>query len=275
MTDSASTTTTGDRVSAMLATAARARAGGQSDTARAELQSAIEIARSSPYDVSYEVWTRLLVDLVDVLVASNEIERARATMAQDAPFIGKINEIMQATGSPDQKRQAAGGWIKVRDRQTQLGLIGQRAPEIGPVTWALGEPTTLQEQLGRVVVLEFWATWCTPCVQAFSELDALHRELEPQGLSTIALTRLYSSAVQGPAEQAAELNTVKNFVAGRDLGFQVGTLSTDETHRQYGASGLPTVILIDRAGRVRSAHFGSQDFDFQRMLRACLSVLEA
>jgi thiol-disulfide isomerase/thioredoxin len=250
--------------------AGQARQKHQSDQAIDELEAALGLARSSPYDVPYDTWTRLVVESVDALIARNSLERARVIMDRDAAFIKQINDIMQATGTPDQKRQAAGGWIKVRDRQRQLGLIGLPAPEIGEVTWALGGPTTLDQQNGNVVLLEFWATWCAPCVQAFAELNALQRELGNRGLSTIALTRLYASAAQGPAEQQSELNTIKNFVSGRDLTFPVGTIMSGETHERYGATGLPTVILINRAGLVRSAHFGTQDPQFRNLVEECL-----
>jgi thiol-disulfide isomerase/thioredoxin len=261
-----------ERVEALLMSAGRARQESRSEQALEQLESALELARSSPYDVPYEAWTRLVVESVDVLVARMELDKARSIMDKDAAFIKRVNDIMQATGTPDQKRQAAGGWIKVRDRQTQLGLIGLPAPEIGQVTWALGGPTTLAQQRGNVVVLEFWATWCTPCVQAFAELNALHREHGDEGLTIIALTRLYSSAAQGPAEQQSELNTIKNFVSGRDLTFPVGTLMRGETHERYGATGLPAVILVDRAGLVRSAHFGTQDQELRRLVRECLGA---
>jgi thiol-disulfide isomerase/thioredoxin len=260
----------GERVEALLQSAGRARQDRDSSSALEQLQTALELARSSPYDVSYDIWTRLVVESVDVLIARNDLDTAREIMDRDAAFIKQVNDIMQATGAPDQKRLAAGGWIKVRDRQTQLGLIGSPAPEIGQAVWALGGPTTLGEQRGKVVLLEFWATWCSPCVQALTELNALQRDLGDQGISALALTRLYSSAAQGPAEQQSELNTIRNFVSGRDLMFAVGTLMSGETHERYGATGLPTVIVIDRAGLVRSAHFGTRDVEFSELLQECL-----
>ena len=262
-----------ERVEVLLKSAGRSRQNDQADEAIDTLETALGLARSSPYDVSYETWTRLVVESVDALIARKSTEQARFIMSRDGAFIKQINDIMQATGTPDQKRLAAGGWIKVRDRQTQLELIGLPAPEIGKVSWALGGPTTLAEQHGNVVLLVFWATWCTPCIKAFADLNALHAELRNHGLSTIALTRLYSSAAQGPAEQQSELSTIKNFVSGRDLTFAVGTLLSGETHERYGAAGLPTVILIDRARRVRSAHFGTKAQELRRLLDECLEQM--
>lgn len=104
------------------------------------------------------------------------------------------------------------------------------------------EPQTLNSLVsarGRGVVLNFWATWCIPCVREMPALDALVAKLKDRGVDVIAVS-----------EDRGALNKVPAFfkdknIENLDLYFdQRGQLS-----RKLGIDGLPTTLLIDATGR--------------------------
>ena len=106
----------------------------------------------------------------------------------------------------------------------------------------LGGQVTLEEQRGKVVMLDFWATWCAPCVAEMPSLVRLAHEYEPKGLEFIAANR------DDRAEQKAAVGV---FVAREvpDLGRHVA-FADDVTSARYRVEALPTLYLIDRAGNV-------------------------
>lgn len=99
-----------------------------------------------------------------------------------------------------------------------------------------GESVSLADLAGRVVLLNFWATWCLECRPEMPEIERLHRELGPQGLTVLAInTREDSPAVRAYAK---ELGLTFPLVLDRngDIG------------RLYGVVGIPTTFLIGRDG---------------------------
>jgi thiol-disulfide isomerase/thioredoxin len=180
---------------------------------------------------------------------------------------------MQATGTPEQKRAAAGGRIQVRDRARQLALVGTEAPEIAVREWIQGEPATLADLRGRVVLLEFWATWCKPCQEMFPKLKRLDEEYRARGLEVVALTRHYMASRETAQSLAEELELMRSVIGQHALNFRVGVAEDERTQELYGATGLPTLALVDRLGFVRYAHFGGgEDERFNRIVTRCLDA---
>jgi thiol-disulfide isomerase/thioredoxin len=128
--------------------------------------------------------------------------------------------------------------------QLRLGFVGAPAPELSGVEVARGDAgPTLQALRGRVVVLEFWATWCSACRALQPTLNAWHDRYPAQQAQIVSVT--IDSAVQA-ARDAAQ------------LGLRYSVLSDPEgqTARLYQAFALPTLFVIDRAGVVREVSVG-------------------
>jgi thiol-disulfide isomerase/thioredoxin len=111
-------------------------------------------------------------------------------------------------------------------------------PEIGFAD-AVGQPRTLADYSGKVVLLNIWATWCAPCRQEMPTLDRLQAKLGGPDFEVVAL----SMDRKGP-------DAVRKFFA--ETGVQNLALNIDTSARAMfalGAVGLPMTLLIDRDGK--------------------------
>ncbi len=97
---------------------------------------------------------------------------------------------------------------------------------------------------GKVVYLDFWASWCIPCRQSFPFMNQLHQKYGAQGLEIVAVNRDNVGAV------------IRAFLARHHPTFTIGLDPEGTLANQLGVSSLPTSFLIDRAGRVRHIHVG-------------------
>ena len=263
---------------AVLVDAARLRAAGRLADAVALVDSALAEARQTPLGVPFPARIQLGLALADLHLAADATDRARSVLAAEVAFAEQIYRLIQRTGTPDQVRATAAGRLQVRDRATQVALLGQPAPALDVADWVLGAPTTLAEQRGRVVLLEFWATWCRPCLEMFPRLTELHAQHAEQGLTVLALTcygAVPAPAANLAATRASELQTVRQVVADRGLTFGVGIAPDERLQRRYGATGIPTLVLVDRAGIVRFVSSSGEEAALDRTLRALLAETPA
>ncbi|HUH70469.1 MAG TPA: TlpA disulfide reductase family protein [Mycobacterium sp.] len=135
-----------------------------------------------------------------------------------------------------------------------MALLGSAAPEIEVADWVLGQPTTLAEQHGKVLLLEFWARWCRPCLAMFPVLRELHSRYAECGLTIAALTRYVLSPRGDPiADRVRQRDAICQTVAGRGLEIAVGIAPDRRLQQKYGATGIPAFALVDHLGIVRSA----------------------
>ena len=249
------------------------RTGNLIDAAAA-LEKALATARITPYEIEFQTRIRLGMMLSDVYLALGRNQDARDMLADEVAFAERVSQIMQASGTPPQKRAATSGYLQIRDRATQIALISQQAPEILIKSWIKGGPVRLEDLRGRVVLLEFWATWCKPCQEMFPKLKQFHEQAAPHGLEIIAITRHYM-AYGGTAEsKQEELQLMNTTVTNHGVSFAVGVAEDESLQATYGANGLPTAVLIDRRGVVRYAGPGGEDPGFERALWQCLDESE-
>jgi thiol-disulfide isomerase/thioredoxin len=150
-------------------------------------------------------------------------------------------------------------------------LIGKSAPDIADGFALNGKAVKLSDLKGKVVMLDFWAVWCGPCVATFPHLRELNTEYKGKGLEIIGLTSYYEKfgfdAKEGKLTQAKEKlskedeqSMLKEFAAHHKLEHRLVAIPQDEIKKVYEAykvTGIPEVVLIDRKGKVRLVKVGS------------------
>jgi thiol-disulfide isomerase/thioredoxin len=110
-------------------------------------------------------------------------------------------------------------------------------------------PTQLDEFRGRVVYLDFWASWCVPCQESFPWMQSLEKTYERDGLAVVAvnLDRRRADA--------------DRFLAKQSIDFDVRFDPQGLMAQAFKVKGMPTSVIIDRHGAVRFTHIGFKAID--------------
>jgi peroxiredoxin len=137
-------------------------------------------------------------------------------------------------------------------RQGEASLAGKTAPEF--TFEQNGKQTTLGNLRSKVVVLNFWATWCPPCVEEIPSLNRLQQHIGSRGGTVLGI-----SVDQDP--QAYE-----QFLRNQDIVFPTFRDPTKKISLQYGTSIYPETYIIDREGRIARKIIGPQNWDAPELL---------
>lgn len=143
--------------------------------------------------------------------------------------------------------------------QDSFPAVGEAPPALITERVAGGDSVDLSQLRGRVVVVDFWASWCRPCRAIMPTLDHLHAAHHDEGLTILGVAREPAARIRRHLATSPVGYTV-----ARDLG---GTLA------RYGVRAIPTVILIDRRGLVREIFEGVDDRALSRIERLVTSLL--
>ena len=138
-----------------------------------------------------------------------------------------------------------------RGRRAGHIAIGEAPPPLSLERIAGREEVTLRGLSGRVVVLDFWATWCSPCRAIMPALDDLYRRHRAAGLSVVGMSPESLDVIRAHAQ-----NSPVEYTIARDVG---GTMQA------YGVRGIPTMVVLDRRGRVRDVMVGVDGNSFPRL----------
>ena len=110
-----------------------------------------------------------------------------------------------------------------------------------------GSPVSLSELRGTMVFLNFWGTWCVPCLQEIPELVRLSHQFKTQEL-----------VVVGIAVDSGRPDDIRVFMAEHGMDYQILIGDLGIVKSRFHVLGFPTSLLIDRKGMVRKRYFGPQ-----------------
>lgn len=126
---------------------------------------------------------------------------------------------------------------------------GEQAPSFTARSLNGTEKVSLSKFKGKVVYLDFWASWCTPCLVSMPLVDELRKEFPDDELQVVAVN-VDNDAAKGRA-----------FLQRRPVGFPSASDPGGQIPEKYGITTMPTSFLIDRGGIVRYVHKGFRKAD--------------
>ena len=135
---------------------------------------------------------------------------------------------------------------------------GSRAPDFRAIPVAASPshdaaavaPKTLADYKGRVVLLNIWATWCTPCRSEMPSMQRLEREMAPEGLKIVAVS------IDNPGMEQA----IRDFAKELGLQFEILYDASGKIRDDYQSTGVPETFIIGKGGVIRKRVIAATDW---------------
>ncbi len=233
------------------------------------------------YTIAYGIDTSAMPELGDELVI------AASNFPNEAPpaaLIGMTNVYEKAVESGDESAVSAAEQLRVKsiailervmagdddtakktakreltslDAAPRIArLVGNTAPELD-FTWTSSGETlrTLDDLRGKVVVLDFWATWCGPCIGSFPQVRELTEHyagypVEIVGVTSLQGATFFEAGKEDAETPAAEHEAMRRFMEEKDISWTVAFTEQEVFNPEYGVRGIPHVVIIDPDGKI-------------------------
>jgi len=131
-----------------------------------------------------------------------------------------------------------------KERASAEKLVGKPAPDFTLDTLD-GESVSLSDLKGQVVVLDFWATWCPPCVKSLPELEQIHQQSAGQSVKVFAVNLQENET------------RVRSFLQSRGLSLPILMDSEGEVAQKYSIHAIPQTVIIGKNGEVQKVFVGA------------------
>ncbi len=121
---------------------------------------------------------------------------------------------------------------------------GSTMPDCALTSLADKQIFNLQQFKGKVIYVDFWASWCGPCAKSFPFMNELSRDLKDKGLQVIGVNLDETSA------------DAQNFLAKYPANFVIAADTNEQCAKDFGVQAMPSTYLVDRNGTVSHVHLG-------------------
>lgn len=155
------------------------------------------------------------------------------------------------------------GVVWVQSAKYQPLTVGMQAPDF-ELPGLDGETMQLSELRGKVVFLNFWATWCKPCVEEMPSIEVLYKKFKDDGLVVLAVS----------IDRVTTKQDIPEFVNELNLTFPILVDSWGQTDKEYKLMGVPETYIIDRQGILREKVIGPRDWSRLDNLRTVRQLLK-
>jgi cytochrome c biogenesis protein CcmG/thiol:disulfide interchange protein DsbE len=144
------------------------------------------------------------------------------------------------------------GWMLIPACSAKQEQPSSLAPDFSLKTLD-GQEITLSKLRGKIVLIDFWATWCGPCREAIPHLIHLRNTYQAKGFEIIGL-----------CQDKGDLEAVQRFVKSMEIPYPIA-MGPEEVSRNFRVSALPTTVLVDREGKIRLKLLGFNTTIAQQM----------
>ncbi len=165
-------------------------------------------------------------------------------------------------------------------------LVGKPAPEWDIDAWVNGDETTQESLKGKVLLIDFWAMWCGPCIATFPHLREWREEFGDKGFEIVGVTQYYNfqwdeenkraSRAQEDVSSEEERETLESFLKHHQLKHPVlVNPEHSEMGSEFGVRGIPHVVLVDREGVVQLVKTGAGEATAEEIHAKIKELVEA
>ncbi|WP_254512320.1 TlpA family protein disulfide reductase [Anatilimnocola floriformis] len=200
----------------------------------------------------------------DVKKAAEQLKAVKATLekvkesAKQEASKAAIDNVVKSLAAIDQAIIAG---------REQSDLVGQPAAPLHIDAWVNGKPLSEEELKGKVIILDFWAVWCGPCIATFPHLREWHEKYSDKGLVIIGVTKNYNFAWDEASKKPmksdedvspeAEAEMLVKFAESHQLKHRFAVQENNELNEFYRVRGIPQIVVIDQQNKVQLIKVGS------------------
>lgn len=139
---------------------------------------------------------------------------------------------------------------------------GESAPVCEAKVMDTNQALNLNDFNNKVVLIDFWATWCPPCKQSIPFLNALRNEFQDEGFEIVAIS------------VDENLDDVKKYLETNPIDYVVAYDSSGDCPSKYGVKAMPSSYFVDRHGKIREVHLGFRRIDEMEIRARVVELLK-